>query len=481
MTFDDLNDFIKYQEGNNDIIKINEEVDPDLELTYILSEEERIGKKKTILFNNVKGSRMPVLGNIFSSEKKIEAILGDTPYNIGLKLKNIVRIPDDTESMISRGLEMLKEMSGIKPKVYNRKGSEFEVVDPHLTEYPITKNWPKDGGRYITMPVVITKDPDTGTRNVGTYRMQVYDDETAGMHWHIHKGGAEHMDRYKQEGKIMDVAVAIGVDPLTFFSSIAPLPNGIDEFSFRGILAKKHLELIKGETVNLEYPRSSQIVLEGYIDPSETRVEGPFGDHTGYYSLEEEFPVFHIKKIVQRLNPIYSTTIVGKLWHEDVRIGKAIERMFLPLIQIQIPEIVDMNIPEESVVANLMIVSIKKRYPGQAKKVMFSIWGTGQMMLTKIVVVVDDDIDIHNMKQVLWAMTTRIDPSSDVFIIPGAPTDSLDHPARTFNYGSKMGIDATRKGPDENYNRVWPETLKMDKNVEERVDELIKKLNNADK
>ena len=250
--------------------------------------------------------------------KNFEAILGDTPYNIGLKLKNIVRIPDDTESMISRGLEMLKEMSGIKPKVYNRKGSEFEIVDPHLTEYPITKNWPKDGGRYITMPVVITKDPDTGTRNVGTYRMQVYDDETAGMHWHIHKGGAEHMDRYKKEGKIMDVAVAIGVDPLTFFSSIAPLPNGIDEFSFRGILAKKHLDLIKGETVNLEYPRSSQIVLEGYIDPSETRVEGPFGDHTGYYSLEEEFPVFHIKKIVQKLNPIYSTTIVGKLWHEDV-------------------------------------------------------------------------------------------------------------------------------------------------------------------
>ena len=476
MTFEDLNEFIKYQENNNDLVRINEEVDPELELTYILSEEERIGKKRTMLFNNVKGASMPVIGNIFSSDKKIEAILGDTPYNIGLKLKNIVRIPDDTESMISRGLEMLKEMSGIKPKVYSRKNSEFEVVEPHLSSYPITKNWPADGGRYITMPVVITKDPDTGTRNVGTYRMQVYDDETVGMHWHIHKGGAEHMDKYKQEGKIMDVAVAIGVDPLTFFSSIAPLPNGIDEFSFRGILAKKHLELIKGETVNLEYPRSSQIVLEGYIDPSETRIEGPFGDHTGYYSLEEAFPVFHIKKIIQKINPIYATTIVGKLWHEDVRIGKAIEKMFLPLIQIQIPEIVDMNIPEETVVSNMIVVSIKKRYPGQAKKVMFAIWGTGQMMFTKIVVVVDDDVDVHDMKQVMWAMTTRIDPVNDVFMVPNTPTDSLDHPARLFNLGSKMGIDATKKSPAENYNRPWPDTLSMAPDIERKADELIKKL-----
>ncbi|MEM0139624.1 MAG: menaquinone biosynthesis decarboxylase [Ferroplasma sp.] len=476
MVFDDLNEYIKFQENNNDLVHIHEEVDPDLELTYILSEEERIGKKRTMVFDNVKGSSMPVIGNIFSTDKKIEAILGDTPYNIGLKLKNIARVPDDSESMVSRGLEMLKEMSGIKPKVYGRKNSEFDVLEPDLAQYPITKNWPMDGGKYITMPVVITKDPDTGVRNVGTYRMQVYDSETVGMHWHIHKGGATHMAKYRDEGKIMDVAVSIGVDPLTFFSSIAPLPEGIDEFSFRGILAKKHIELIKGETVNIEYPRSSQIVLEGYIDPKETRIEGPFGDHTGYYSLEEEFPVFHVKKIVQKKNPIYATTIVGKLWHEDVRIGKAIERMFLPLVQIQIPEIVDMNIPEETVVSNMIVVSIKKRYPGQAKKVMFAIWGTGQMMFTKIVVVVDDDINIHDMKQVMWAMTTRIDPVNDVFMVPGTPTDSLDHPARLFNYGSKMGIDATKKSPAENYNRPWPDTLSMDENISSKVDELIKKL-----
>ncbi len=482
MAFDDLKDYLNFQEKNNNLIHIKDEVDPDLELTYILSEEERIGKKRTIIFDNVKGQNIPVAGNLFSSDRYIENILGDSPYNVGLRLKNLVRLPDNTESMISRGLEMMKELGGIKPKLTQRKSSEFDIIDRvDLSSYPITKNWPDDGGKYITMPMVITKDPDTGHRNVGTYRMQVYDNETAGMHWHIHKGGAEHFGEYKNEKKTMDVAVVIGTDPLTFFSSIAPLPNGIDEFSFRGLLAKKHMDLIKGETVDIEYPRNSEIILEGYIDPNETKIEGPFGDHTGYYSLEEEFPVFHIKKIIQKKNPIYMTTIVGKLWHEDVRIGKAIERMFLPLIQIQIPEIVDMNIPEESVVANLMIVSIKKRYPGQAKKVMFSIWGTGQMMLTKIVVVVDDDINIHDMKQVLWAMTTRIDPSSDVFIIPGAPTDSLDHPARTFNYGSKMGIDATRKGPGENYNRVWPETLKMDKNIEEKVDELIKKLNNMDK
>ena len=451
---------------------------PDLELTYILSEEERIGKKRAMVFDNVKGYNMPVAGNLFSTDKRIEYILGDTPYNIGLKLKNLVRIPDDTESMISRGLEMMKELSGIKPKVSQRKDSEFNIMDPDLSRYPITKNWPDDGGKYITMPLVITRDPDTGQRNVGTYRMQVYDNETTGMHWQIHKGGAEHFSGYKNENRKMDVAVAIGVDPLTFFSSIAPLPNGIDEFAFRGLLAKKHLELIKGETVNLEYPRNAEIVLEGYIDPSETRLEGPFGDHTGYYSLEEEFPVFHIKKVIQKKNPIYTTTIVGKLWNEDVRIGKAIERMFLPLVQIQIPEIVDMNIPEETVTTNMIVVSIKKRYPGQAKKVMFAIWGTGQMALTKIVVVVDDDIDVHDMKQVMWAMTTRIDPERDVMVIPGTATDTLDHPSQLLNYGSKMGIDATKKSKAENYNGKWPDTLKMNSDIEKKVDEIINNLDN---
>ncbi len=480
MIFEDLGNYLNFLEKNGELIHVKDEVGTDLELTYILSEEERIGKKRAMIFDNVKGYDIPVTGNLFSTDKRLEEILGDKPYNIGLKLKNLVRIPNDTESMITRGLEMMKELSGIKPKVYQRKSSDFDLLEPDLSRYPITKNWPEDGGKYITMPLVITKDPDTGNRNVGTYRMQVYDNETTGMHWHIHKGGAEHFSEYKNENKIMDVAVAIGVDPLTFFSSIAPLPNGIDEFAFRGLLAKKHIELVKGETVDLEYPRNAEIVLEGYIDPKETRTEGPFGDHTGYYSLEEEFPVFHIKKILQKKNPIYSTTIVGKLWHEDVRIGKAIERMFLPLVQIQIPEIVDMNIPEETVVSNMIVVSIKKRYPGQAKKVMFAIWGTGQMMFTKIVVVVDDDVDVHDMKQVMWAMTTRIDPVNDVFMVPGTPTDSLDHPARLFNYGSKMGIDATKKTKAENYNRPWPDTLKMDNNVEKKVDEIINNLNNID-
>ncbi len=478
MVFEDLRDYLNFLEKSRELIHVKEEVDPDLELTYILSEEERIGKKRAMVFDNVKGYNMPVAGNLFSTDKRIEYILGDTPYNIGLKLKNLVRIPDDTESMISRGLEMMKELSGIKPKVSQRKDSEFKILDPDLSRYPITKNWPDDGGKYITMPLVITRDPDTGQRNVGTYRMQVYDNETTGMHWQIHKGGAEHFSGYKNENRKMDVAVAIGVDPLTFFSSIAPLPNGIDEFAFRGLLAKKHLELIKGETVNLEYPRNAEIVLEGYIDPSETRLEGPFGDHTGYYSLEEEFPVFHIKKVIQKKNPIYTTTIVGKLWNEDVRIGKAIERMFLPLVQIQIPEIVDMNIPEETVTTNMIVVSIKKRYPGQAKKVMFAIWGTGQMALTKIVVVVDDDIDVHDMKQVMWAMTTRIDPERDVMVIPGTATDTLDHPSQLLNYGSKMGIDATKKSKAENYNGKWPDTLKMNSDIEKKVDEIINNLDN---
>ncbi|AAT42750.1 menaquinone biosynthesis decarboxylase [Picrophilus oshimae] len=474
MVFDNLGEYLNFLRERNDLVEVNDPVDTDLELTWILSEEQRIGKRRSMIFKNVNGYDIPVAGNLFASDEKIEYILGDKPFNIGTKLKNLVRIPDNTESMISRGLEMLKELSGLKPHIGSRKDSEFNVLEKvDLNRYPICKTWPDDGGKFITMPMVITKDPETGQRNVGTYRMQVYDSETTGMHWHIHKGGAEQMSKYK---KPMDVAVVIGSDPLTFFSSVAPLPNGIDEFSFRGLLARKRMDLIKGETVDLEYPRNSEIVLEGYVDPSETRLEGPFGDHTGYYSLQEQFPVFHIKKIIEKKNPIYTTTIVGKLWHEDVRIGKAIERLFLPLIQIQIPEIVDLNTMEEGVFHEMIVVSIKKRYPGHAKKVMFSIWGTGQLMLSKIVVIVDDDINIHDRSQVLWAIATRVDPASDVLIIPGTLTDSLDHTARTFNYGSKMGIDATKKLKGENYNRTWPDVLSMTGDIEKKADDIISKL-----
>lgn len=477
MVFDDLHSYLEFLDKKSDLVKIDQEVNPDLELTYLLSEEERIGKGRTMLFEKVMGSAIPCVGNLFSTQEKMDAILGGSPIEIGTRLRNLVRPPDDTESMISRGMEMIRELGGVRPKVSNSFGGSHHALEKvDLDRYPIPRTWPQDAGRYITMPMVITKDPLNGQRNVGMYRMQVIDSETTGMHWQTHKGGAEHEKDSRERSKPMDVAVVLGSDPLSIFSAVAPLPNGIDEFSFRGLVAKKRFELTKGDTVDLEYPKNAEIVLEGYVDPTETRVEGPFGDHTGYYSLEEEFPVFHVKKIIEKKNPLYPTTIVGKLWHEDVIMGKAIERIFLPIIRIQVPEIVDMNTMEESVFHNMVVVSIKKRYPGHAKKVMFALWGLGQLMFSKIIVVVDEDVDVQDRKQVIWALSTRIDPQRDVFVVPGTVTDSLDHPSMLFNYGSKMGIDATRKGSSEGYSRRWPDVLEMTENIRNTVNEKGKKL-----
>ncbi|MFG1460058.1 MAG: menaquinone biosynthesis decarboxylase [Thermoplasmataceae archaeon] len=468
MQFEDLHDYIQHLAKLNYLRVISDEVDPDLELTQILSEEQRAGGSKTLVFEKVKGSSVPAVGNIFSTMDKMKLILGDDPQAIGERLRNLTRMPEQSESMISRGFEMWRELGGVRPKISSGlPGNYQEMEKVDLARYPICRTWPKDAGKFITLPLVITKNPVTGERNAGMYRMQVYDSETTGMHWHIHKGGSQHF--LLQGKKEMDVAVVIGSDPLTMFSAVAPLPEYLDEFSFVGLVSKKRMELAKGKTVDLEYPRNAEIVLEGYIDPDETRMEGPFGDHTGYYSLEDVFPVFHIRKIIERKDRIYPTTIVGKLWHEDVVIGKAIERMFLPLIQMQFPEIVDLNTMEEAVFHDMVVVSIKKKYPGHAKKVMFAMWSFGQLMFSKIVLVVDDDINVHDRKQVIWAMGTRVDPERDVLIVPGTLTDSLDHASPIMNYGSKMGIDATRKTKAEGYNRTWPDVLEMTAEIEKKV------------
>lgn len=470
MAFDNLEEYLEKLSSMDKLREVNLQVDPDLELTHILSEEQRIGNKMTILFKDVKGSDIPVVGNLFSDWERMKLVLGDEPESIGNRLLNLVQVPSDTDSLLSKGFQMMKELGGIKPRVSASLGSSHTVIEnPDLSRYPICRTWPGDAGKFITLPVVISKDPDTGHRNVGMYRLQVFDSETLGMHWQIHKGGAEHYHGYAGNNKRMDVAVVLGTDPLTIFSAVAPLPNGLDEFSFSGLVSKKKMELVQGQTVDLQYPKNAEIILEGYVDPSETRVEGPFGDHTGYYSLEEEFPVFHVKRIIEKKDPVYPASIVGKLWHEDVIIGKAIERMFLPIIKFQVPEIVDMNTMEEAVFHNMVIVSIKKRYPGQAKKVMFALWGLGQLMFSKIIVVVDDDINVHDRKQVIWALSTRIDPQRDVFIVPGTVTDSLDHASRLFNYGSKMGIDATRKSKEEGFTRKWPEVMDVPDDVKETV------------
>ncbi|HYP12553.1 MAG TPA: menaquinone biosynthesis decarboxylase, partial [Bryobacteraceae bacterium] len=344
-----------------------------------------------------------------------------------------------------------------------------------LDELPILHCWPLDGGRFITLPMVFSRNPITGKQNCGMYRMQVYDGRTTGMHWQTHKQGAEHHRRLIEAGvKRMNVAVAIGADPATMYSAILPLPPDLYEMIFAGFLRGKPVEMIKCETSDIEVPANSEMVLEGYLEIGESRVEGPFGDHTGYYSLEDSYPVFHVTCVTQRRRPVYPTTIVGPPPMEDFYMGKAIERIFLPLMRMQLPEVRDMCMPAEGVFHNLMLISIRKSYPGHARKVMHAIWGLGQAMFSKCIVVVDEDVDVQNVREVAWKALNNIDPERDIEFVTG-PVDSLDHASRLPNFGSKMGVDATRKWPSEGFSRPWPKVIRMDENVKRRVDQLWKR------
>jgi 4-hydroxy-3-polyprenylbenzoate decarboxylase len=345
-----------------------------------------------------------------------------------------------------------------------------------LLDYPVLQCWPEDAGRFITLPMVFSRNPDTGKRNCGCYRMQIFDDRTAGMHWQTHKQGAEHYRRMlAQSGKDrMDIAVAIGSDPATMYSAILPLPPDLDEMMIAGFLRASPVEMVKCQTCDLEVPANAEIVLEGYVQLGEMRTEGPFGDHTGFYSLADEYPVFHVTCITQRKQPVYATTIVGPPPMEDYYMGKAVERIFLPLMRLQLPEIRDICMPAEGIFHNLMLVSMRKSYPGHARKVMSAIWGLGQAMFTKCIVVVDEDVDVQNVREVVWKALNNIDPERDIQFTMG-PVDSLDHSSRLPNYGSKMGIDATRKWPGEGFTRPWPGVIRMPAGVKQRVDELWKK------
>ncbi len=474
--YKDLREFIEVIEKKGLLRRIKTEVSAQLEITEIL---DRVVKNNgpALLFENVKGYKIPVFANAFGTMERMALALGVNSLDeIGERIKKLLEL--EPPSGIWEGIKMLPklaELTSFAPKhVSSGPCKEVILKDGFsLHDFPILKCWPEDGGKFITLPLVITKNPKTGKQNVGMYRMQVYDDKTTGMHWHIHKHGAR--DYADSEGKI-EVAVAIGADPAVVYSATAPLPDAIDEMTFAGFLRKKNVELVKCETIDLHVPAHAEIILEGYVDANERRVEGPFGDHTGYYSLADEFPVFHVTCITHRKDPIYHATVVGIPPMEDAYLGKATERIFLPLIKAQLPEIVDINLPVEAVFHNLCIVSIKKRYPGHAKKVMFALWGMGQMMFTKTIIVLDDDVNVQDMKKVIWATTTRMDPASDVMIIDKTPTDTLDHASPLPNLGSKMGIDATRKGKDESFNREWPDVLKMSSRVKARVDKIWKEL-----
>jgi 4-hydroxy-3-polyprenylbenzoate decarboxylase len=468
VAYKDLHDFIKKLENEGELLRINTLVDPELEITEIT---DRVSKMHgpALLFENVKGSDMPVLMNAFGSEKRMALSLNtDKLDSIGQEITDLLAMKDNMpHSMMDklRMLPKLAELASMLPRMIKNAPCQ-EVVDmaPDLNKLPILKCWPKDAGRFITLPQVYTKDPVTGQRNVGMYRLQVYDGKTTGMHWHTHHDGAQNYRKNKDTGKPIEVAVVLGGDPAITYSATAPLPPGIDELIFAGFLRKKPVDLVKCKTINMEVPADAEIVLEGYVDPEEIRIEGPFGDHTGYYSLAGEYPVFHVKCITHRAKAVYPATIVGKPPQEDCYMALATERIFLPLLKFQLPEIVNMHLPMEGVFHNCVFVSIKKTFPGQAKKVMSSLWGTGQMMFAKFIIVVDENVDVMNASEVMWKVFNNVDPKRDTMIVEG-PLDVLDHSAPLALVGSKIGFDATKKLVEEGHPREWPEDIVMSKEI----------------
>jgi 4-hydroxy-3-polyprenylbenzoate decarboxylase len=549
LAYDDLRDWIRTLEKNGELRRIREEVSPELEITEITDRVSKIGGRRNesaskfapggpaLLFENVKGHPgHQVFINQFGSERRMAMALGvERIEEIAERISGLMNLKAPQGGFLDK-LKMLPQLGALAkvfPKTVSAKEARCKEVvlntkdnggrdGVDLNAFPILKCWPHDAGRFITLPCVHTRDPRTGKRNIGMYRMQVYDGQTTGMHWQRQKVAAEHYREAlrnaaaagsagalteksarvaamaesaggavnipdgpmgglpqvtlgKMKGSRFEVAVAIGTDPATTFSAIVPAPPEVEEFMIAGFLRGKPVEIVKCETVDLEVPAHAEIVLEGYVELGELRGEGPFGDHTGFYTMMDEYPVFHLTCITHRRNPIYAATIVGKPPMEDAWMGKAVERIFLPAMRMTIPELVDVHLPVEAVFHNLMIVSIRKSYPGQARKVMNAIWSLGQAMFTKCIIVVDEDCDVQDVSEVVLRVANNIDPERDIQFMLG-PVDSLDHASRLPNYGSKMGIDATRKWKAEGFDRPWPAMIEMDPATKARVDALWAKL-----
>jgi 4-hydroxy-3-polyprenylbenzoate decarboxylase len=474
MAFEGLQDYAAALERRGELRTIGASVDPELEITEIADRVLRAGGP-ALRFTAPKGSRYPVLINLFGTAARTAFALGVSNVNeIGARLEGLLRTQPPSSLLDKlRAIPRLVEMSSWAPRqVGTAPCQEVAEENASLLDLPALKCWPGDGGRFLTLPMVITRHPESGQRNVGMYRMQIFDERTTGMHWHPHKVGAAHYRAYQARGERMPVAVALGSDPAVIYAATAPLPEEFDEMLFAGFLRRKSVEMARCRSCELEVPADAEFVLEGYVEPGELRTEGPFGDHTGYYSLPAEFPVFHLTALTRRARPVYPATIVGPPPKEDCFLGKATERIFLPLLRMQVPEIVDINLPIEGIFHNLALVRIAKRYPGQAFKVMHALWGMGQMMLTKIIVVVDEEVDVQNLPQVIWRVGNNIDPERDVCFVPG-PVDILDHAARLPGFGSKMGVDATCKLPGEGFSRPWPEVIEMSAEVRARVDAVM--------
>jgi 4-hydroxy-3-polyprenylbenzoate decarboxylase len=480
VAYRDLREFVKRLEAAGELKRIKAEVDPVLEVTEITQRVTRSGGP-ALLFERPKGSRVPLLINLLGSERRINMALEvESLGEVAARIRGFldVHAPQGLLDKIKM-LPKLAELGSFFPKTVKSAPCK-EVIRRDgfsLLEFPILQCWPKDAGRFITWPLVITRNPETGKRNVGVYRMQVFDEKTTGMHWQTQKHGAEHFRRARAKsssGRI-EVAVAIGADPVTALAGILPIPPDLDEMMFAGFLRREPVEMVPCETCSLEVPAQAEIILEGYVDLSEMRVEGPFGDHTGFYSLEGEYPVFHVTCVTHRRDPLYLTTIVGPPPQEDFYMGHAVERIFLPVMQMQYPEIVDVAMPAEGIFHNLMIVAIRKSYPGHARKIMNAIWSLGQAMFTKVVVIVDHDVDVQNCREVAWKALCAIDPERDVQFVLG-PADTLDHAARRQDFGSKMGIDATRKWATEGFDRPWPDEIVMNEVTKQRIDSLWQEL-----
>ena len=452
MNYTSLREFIDRLEVENELIRIQEQVSPILEIAEIT---DRVSKQpsggKALLFENVEGSSIPVLINAFGSQKRMNAALGvHNIEEISKRIERYLKIqPPATLLEKAKLLPMLLQAAQFPPTLFGvAKAPCQEVVhldnNVNLDQIPILQCWPQDAGRFITLPIVINRSADHKVKNVGLYRMQIYDSKTTGMHWHIHKDGAHFFHEYKKQNQVMEVAVAIGADPASCYAASAPLPYGIDEFLLAGFIRKKSVSLVKCKTVDLEVPANAEIVLEGYIDPSEMRLEGPFGDHTGYYSQDGDYPVFHLTAITHRKDPIYLTTIVGKPPQEDFYLGRATERIFLPLLRTQLPEIVDMDMPVEGVFHNCVIVSFDKRYPMQSRRLMSALWGLGQMSFVKTIITVDSNINVHNYEELVKLLLDKVNYKLDLFFSEGV-LDVLNHGSDNMLYGSKLGIDLTEK------------------------------------
>jgi 4-hydroxy-3-polyprenylbenzoate decarboxylase len=515
LAYDDLRNWIQVLEKHGELRRIREEVSPELEITEITDRVSKAGGP-ALLFENVKGHPgHKVLINQFGSERRMAMALEVNRLDeVAERISALMNVKAP-EGLFDK-LKMLPQLGALTsafPKTVSSKDAPCKQIilreNFDLNAFPILKCWPHDGGRFITLPCVHTRDPRSGKRNIGMYRMQVYDGHTTGMHWQRQKVAAEHYRnalRAQSEGagiammaetaggamapsptlpgqvalgnlkgSRLEVAVAIGTDPATTFSAIVPAPPEVEEFLIAGFLRGKPVEIVKCETVDLEVPAHAEIILEGYVELGELRSEGPFGDHTGFYTLPDDYPVFHLTCITHRRDPIYAATIVGKPPMEDAWMGKAVERIFLPAMKMTIPELVDIHLPVEAVFHNLMIVSIRKSYPGQARKVMNAIWSLGQAMFTKCIIVVDEDCDPKNISEVVLRVANNIDPERDIQFTLG-PVDSLDHSSRLPNYGSKMGIDATRKWKAEGFDRPWPAMIEMDQATKAKIDALWSKL-----